>query len=80
MQDFPGDRRDYAATFSVDKDVFLGIGADFEPYNNIPYKDFYRFNTSSKEWSRISDLDADVYSCSTEASTYTLGNTAYLTG
>lgn len=79
--DFPGERRDKAAIFAVNQNVYVGIGSDFNlSANNKVFHDFYKYDPFLNVWSRISDLNSDEYNARTEASTFVIGSIAYLTG
>lgn len=77
---FPAGRRDGAASFSLENEVYIGIGADFEPYNEIVCRDFYRFDPLLNNWTRIEDLGIEEYWGRTETSTFVINDVAYLFG
>lgn len=77
---FPGERRDKAASFSVNQNIFVGIGSDFNVTGGKAFHDFYKYDPFLDIWSKISDLNPDEYSARTGASTFVIGNTAYLSG
>jgi hypothetical protein len=77
--DFPGVRRDEASAFSVNQDIYVGIGSDFYASNDLALHDFYKYDPALNTWARISDLDPDSYWARTEASTFVIDNIAYLT-
>ncbi|MGZ2368418.1 IPT/TIG domain-containing protein [Ancylomarina sp. YFZ004] len=77
---FPGARRDGAASFSIGNGIYIGIGADFEPYSEIVYRDFYCFDPLSNSWTRIEDLGIEKYWGRTETSTFVINDVAYLLG
>ena len=79
--DFPGARRDNAASFSVDGNLYIGIGTDYEPYIEINYFDFYKFDPSLNQWMKVSDFSNNAYSRGrTEASTFVIDRVAYVVG
>eukprot|EP01029_Cantina_marsupialis_P007250 TRINITY_DN179_c7_g1_i1.p2 TRINITY_DN179_c7_g1~~TRINITY_DN179_c7_g1_i1.p2 ORF type:complete len:671 (+),score=61.58 TRINITY_DN179_c7_g1_i1:3753-5765(+) len=77
---FPGARRDGAAAFSLGNDIYIGTGVDFEPYDDIAYRDFYCYKPDSNTWTRIEDLGMDRYWERKEASTFVINDIAYLLG
>ncbi len=78
--DFPGPRRDRPAAFSIGEHIYFGIGSDFDVYLGKGYNDFYRFTPSTNSWTRIADFDTSTGSQRTEATTFSIGNSAYLLG
>jgi hypothetical protein len=74
---FPGERRDGATSFSIGNNIFVGIGSDY--YAGKFFHDFYKYDPVLNNWTRISDLDKDSPFMRAKASTFTIGNTAYLT-
>ncbi len=77
LDDYPGTRRDYATHFSLNGDVYIGMGADYEPYTSISNKDFYRFSPSNGNWVSIADFTGEYYN-RTETSVFTIANIAYV--
>ncbi|HLO59249.1 MAG TPA: IPT/TIG domain-containing protein [Bacteroidales bacterium] len=77
--DFPAVRRDEASAFSVNRDIYVGIGSDFYLSNDLALHDFYKYDPGLNIWTRISDLDPDSHWARTEASTFVIDNIAYLT-
>lgn len=82
LADFPGDRRDYAAHFSVGGGIYIGLGADLQSPLQTYFTDFYRFDTTSESWSRIDNVPFDVLDGTQRMgmNSFVLGNTAYLVG
>ncbi|MEQ9442908.1 MAG: IPT/TIG domain-containing protein [Cyclobacteriaceae bacterium] len=79
--DFPGARRDKPTSFSVNGNVYVGLGTDFEPYSEVDYFDFYKFDTSLNQWIKVSDFPNDPYTRGrTEASTFVIDQAAYVVG
>lgn len=78
--DFPGPRRDRSATFSIGENIYVGIGSDFEVYLGKGYNDFYKYSPITNSWTRVANFDTSSGSQRTEASTFTIGNKAYLVG
>ncbi|NLR94601.1 IPT/TIG domain-containing protein [Flammeovirga agarivorans] len=79
LTDFIGPRRDKASMFTIDNEVYLGIGADTEPYTSIAYTDFYKYDVNTNQWSKISDFPGDIYTGRTETSTFVLQGEGYIT-
>ena len=75
---FPGARRDYPTHFSIDGDIYIGMGADYEPYRDILFGDFYKYDTKNDSWTRIADFTFQNYFRRTETSTFTIKNIAYI--
>ncbi|WKN44961.1 IPT/TIG domain-containing protein [Tunicatimonas pelagia] len=79
--DFPGARRDKPTSFSVNGNVYVGLGTDFEPYFEVDYFDFYKFDASLNQWIKVSDFPNDPYTRGrTEASTFVIDQAAYVVG
>ncbi|NAS10529.1 IPT/TIG domain-containing protein [Poritiphilus flavus] len=79
---FIGNRRDYPAQFSINEDIYIGIGSDFEPYTNIAYTDFYKYIPGTDSWVQISDLPLDEWGGKhrTETANFSVGGIGYITG
>jgi hypothetical protein len=75
---YPGSRRDYPTHFSIDGDIYIGMGADFEPYTSIKYGDFYKYSPTANSWTQIADFTYQNYFLRTETSTFTINNIAYV--
>jgi N-acetylneuraminic acid mutarotase len=75
---YPGSRRDYPTHFSINGDIYIGMGADFEPYTSIKYGDFYKYSPTTNSWSQIADFTYQNYFLRTETSTFTINNIAYV--
>jgi len=58
---FIGNKRDGATHFSINNDVYIGLGKDFSPYIPINYKDLYKYNPSSNQWVKLSDVPFGPY-------------------
>lgn len=58
---FIGPRRSGATGFTIDGNVYIGLGRDYEPYIPISYQDFYKYNPNTDQWSKISDIPFDIY-------------------
>ncbi|MEP2278758.1 IPT/TIG domain-containing protein [Maribacter sp.] len=79
---FIGNRRDGAAQFSINGDVFLGIGSDFEPYREVAYTDFYKYSPTSDSWTEVSSLPFDIWGgqIRTETANFSIDDIGYITG
>lgn len=75
---YPGARRDYPTYFSINGEIFIGMGTDLEPYTSINYGDFYKYSPISKKWTQIADFSYQNYFTRTETSTFTINNIAYV--
>ncbi|MFG6685943.1 IPT/TIG domain-containing protein [Mariniflexile sp. HNIBRBA6329] len=78
LPNYPGARRDYATHFSINKEIYMGMGADFEPYTRITYGDFYKYSPDTNTWTQIVDFTYQNYFLRTETSTFTINNIAYV--
>lgn len=78
MTAYPGERRDYPSHFSINGDIYVGMGADFEPYTSIKYGDFYKYSPTTNSWSQIADFTYQNNSLRTETSTFTINDIAYV--
>lgn len=58
---FIGNRRDGATHFSINDDIYIGIGKDFSPYIPINYKDLYKYDSSLNQWEKLSDVPFGPY-------------------
>lgn len=74
--DFPGQKRDVASMFSIDKFIYVGIGHN----NQEIYHDFYRFDPDQNKWTRIADLVTDPHWSRIKAGVFVINNIAYLSG
>ncbi|MAZ26461.1 MAG: hypothetical protein CL868_05200 [Cytophagaceae bacterium] len=82
LASFPGPRRDYPSYFTIKDDIYIGLGADIMPYTPIVYRDFYKYNTATGQWSEISQIPFDGlggYRRTCMAS-FVINNIAYLAG
>lgn len=75
---YPGARRDYPTHFSINDNIYIGMGADFEPYRSVPYGDFYKYSPATNTWTQIADFTYKNYFMRTETSTFTINNIAYV--
>lgn len=75
---YPGARRDYATHFSIDNDIYIGMGADLEPDTSIIYGDFYKYSPSTNSWTQITDFTYQNYFSRTETSTFVIDDIAYV--
>ena len=75
---FPGKRRDDSSSFAIGGEIYIGLGADFEPYTSIPYNDFYKYSPVTNSWSRIADFGGP--SNRTRTSSFTIDNIGYVGG
>ncbi|MCD8446322.1 IPT/TIG domain-containing protein [Tenacibaculum finnmarkense] len=75
---YPGARRDYPTHFSINDDIYIGMGADFEPYTSIKYGDFYKYSPTTNSWTQIADFTYKNYFLRTETSTFTINDIAYV--
>lgn len=75
---FPGKRRDAATSFAIGDEIYVGLGADFEPYTSIPYNDFYKYSPVTNSWSRIADFAGPSFR--TRTSSFVIDNISYLGG
>lgn len=73
-----GSRRDYPTHFSINGDIYIGMGADFEPYTSIKFGDFYKYSPSTNSWAQIADFTYQNYFLRTETSTFTINDIAYV--
>lgn len=58
---FIGNRRAGATHFTINGDVYIGLGKDFIPYIPISYKDLYKYDTSNDSWTQLSDVPFGPY-------------------
>ena len=82
LPSFPGNRRDYPAHFSMGNDIYIGIGTDLLPYSPVSYEDFFKYNSSTNEWTQISDLGFDIWGGNrrTGMASFVIDDIAYLAG
>jgi hypothetical protein len=73
-----GSRRDYPTHFSINGEIYIGMGADFEPYTSIKYGDFYKYSPTTNNWTQIADFTYQNYFLRTETSTFTINDIAYV--
>ncbi|MBB3125143.1 N-acetylneuraminic acid mutarotase [Mesoflavibacter sabulilitoris] len=73
-----GSRRDYPTHFSINGEIYIGMGADFEPYTSIKYGDFYKYSPTTNSWTQIADFTYQNYFLRTETSTFTINDIAYV--
>jgi N-acetylneuraminic acid mutarotase len=71
IPDFTGIARDGAIAFSIGDSGYVGLG---EKYPTL-YKDFYKYNTVTNQWSPIADFGGIARR---GAIAFVLGNTAYV--
>ncbi len=79
---FPGNRRDYPTHFSIDGEIYIGLGVDFEPYVHVGYTDFYKYNPSNDTWLQVADVPLDIWGGikRTETGTFVINGIGYFTG
>ncbi|HHC79973.1 MAG TPA: hypothetical protein ENK46_08820 [Flavobacteriia bacterium] len=53
---FIGNKRGGATHFSIDGNIYIGLGIDFISYPSIDYSDFYKYNPANDQWARVSDV------------------------
>lgn len=82
LSDFPGNRRDYSAHFSLGTDIYIGMGTDIPSIGSPDYVDFYKFNVLTDEWSQISDIPLDIFGGQRRMgiNSFVINNVAYLVG
>lgn len=73
-----GSRRDYPTHFSINGDIYIGMGADFEANTSIKYGDFYKYSPITNNWTQIADFTYQNYFLRTETSTFTINDIAYV--
>ena len=78
LSSYPGERRDYPTHFSINDEIYIGMGVDSEPYTYIKYGDFYKYSPSTDTWAQIAEFTYHNYFRRTETSTFTLNNIAYV--
>ncbi len=80
--DFPGPRRGYATTFTINGKIYLGMGVEVDVYSGDDYTDYYVYDPSLDQWAQISDIPLDIWGGKERrnASTFTIGNHVYLVG
>lgn len=79
---FPGKRRDYPTHFSIDGEIYIGLGVDFEPYTSVGYIDFYKYNPLSDAWVQVADVPLGIWGGikRTETGTFVIDGIGYFTG
>lgn len=79
---FIGDKRGAATHFSINGEIYIGLGVDSLPHSPISYNDFYKYSPSSNTWVQVYDNPFGIYAGSTRrnVSTFVINNIAYLTG
>ena len=81
LTDVPGDARARATAFALEGYGYAGLGTNkWYGYNNedekfTPNKDFYRFNPSSRSWTKLNDFGGEERH---SAAAFVLNNQAYV--
>lgn len=55
INDFPGKSRTSASCFIVNGNTYVGLGFEWN-YGEYPHNDFWKFEASTKSWSRVADF------------------------
>lgn len=76
--DYAGNRRDNATFFSINADIYIGMGVDDEPYMSVPFGDFYKYDTNNNSWTRVADFSFQNYFERRTTSAFVINNIAYL--
>lgn len=79
---FIGEKRGGAAHFSINGDIYVGLGVDYEPYTPLSYTDFYKYSPFSNSWTKIADVPLDIWGGTKRAKTacFTINGIGYVTG
>lgn len=75
---FPGERRDWATHFTINGDIYIGMGADFDPFTSIKYGNFFKYSPTTNTWTEIAEFTYQNYFLRTETASFTLNNVAYV--
>ncbi len=80
--DFIGDKRRGPAHFSINGDIYIGLGVDFSPSPRIDYVDFYKYSIEINQWTRINDVPFNIFNSGgrLNASSFVLNGLGYFTG
>lgn len=76
---FIGAKRGGATHFSINGEIYIGLGVDFEPYVPLSYEDFYKYNPNDNAWVQIADVPFDIGKRTTTGA-FVIGNIGYFTG
>lgn len=75
INDLPGTPRAGAVSFTIDNNAYVGLGLVGDYNKNNLFKDFYRYNSSTRLWTQVSDFQG-VGRLS--AASFTLNNKGYV--
>lgn len=61
-ENFIGVKRNRVTTFSVNNEIYIGLGYDKVNYVETYYKDLYKYNPVNNTWTKLNDLNIDYSS------------------
>ena len=74
---FPGEKRSGATHFSINGDIYIGLGAGYEPYSPITYGDFYKYSSATEAWTEIAPFTFETYFPRIFTSSFTINGIGY---
>jgi hypothetical protein len=74
---FPGNNRGYITSFSVNNEVYYGMGINFDSYIPKDYSDLYKYNAETDTWTELNDTGLGDR---TFSANFVIDNTVYLLG
>lgn len=54
--DFPGIKRSNASSFVLNSEAYVGLGTIYQDNEEVPFKDFYKYNPNREAWTKITDF------------------------
>ena len=66
-----------ATHFSVNNEIFIGLGSNYVPYTETYYKDFYKYSPSNNQWTKLNDFNVDHR---TFSSKFIINDIVYVSG
>ena len=57
---FIGEKRSGATHFSINGEIYIGLGIDSKPYIPVIFNDFYKYSPSNNNWIKIADLPLGI--------------------
>lgn len=78
MAAYPGAKRDLPTHFSINGDIYIGMGADYDVIPAVNYWDFFKYSTATNSWNQIAEFTYQTQFYRAETSTFTINNIAYM--
>lgn len=75
---YPGIKRGGASHFSINGEVYLGMGSFQKQYTTTNLRDFYKYNSTTDTWVKISDFHSNGNHRRYGSATFVINDIAYL--